>query len=604
MRRSLAILVLVLGGCVAHEKAGDRAAALGDWKTALTEYRQAVASEPDNSELRRKFDEAKKTASSRAYARAKACIAAKDFECSVSEAKYALEIDDGNPEIAALLVDALRLLGMARVEAAVQAAGRGQIREALALLRKAQETSADSAVADACAAAKPDLVARAVFEVERLRAAKGYREALALLPPIIEVDATQRALLETIQREYELHLEQEYERLSAEGDRALEMQEWEAAALNYEAATRVRPVGRAVALGSYARSLLNAEAAKQRQDWLTAAKLYQDAVATGQDRSGYAARENERVELRPYRVRIRSAFVRPTRPDGQPWVGPPNNTALRVVAGIIDVASGGATGGMASVAAAKYDKITKAMPIENAPTLCVRVALPEGRGRRTTAERGIYVVYESDFVLVGNHFDTRRLSFRVTHDPTKGCDGVDVGAMDVSLADLLAKRESPGVLSLINLELMAEPAPEAVDGMFTSMSIIKDGSDLARGWSVARPGAVGFKLTRLVARIAGLDHRAEMMDGPPDLFVEIEQEGHEVFRTPTAQDSWDQIWNPTAAYLFVRPDEPIVVRCYDRDLSNHDILIQTRLPGKALRHGRFSVKTPAGSYLEVQVEPR
>ncbi len=46
------IAAILLAACAAHEKAGDRAAALGDWKSAYTAYRAALAEEPDNPEVK------------------------------------------------------------------------------------------------------------------------------------------------------------------------------------------------------------------------------------------------------------------------------------------------------------------------------------------------------------------------------------------------------------------------------------------------------------------------------------------------------------------------------------------------------------------------
>ena len=74
MTRRLPCLLLALAlACAAHEKSGDRAAALGDWRTAEREYAAAVAKEPENKELQEKYRQAKAAALEDATKRAQAC---------------------------------------------------------------------------------------------------------------------------------------------------------------------------------------------------------------------------------------------------------------------------------------------------------------------------------------------------------------------------------------------------------------------------------------------------------------------------------------------------------------------------------------------------
>jgi hypothetical protein len=102
------ILSLVVTACVAHEKAGDQAAALGDWSAALAHYGQALAKEPDSPELKEKYERARREAVADAYKKAQACAAAGDWSCAVGEADFALQVDSGNREVAAFRADAAR----------------------------------------------------------------------------------------------------------------------------------------------------------------------------------------------------------------------------------------------------------------------------------------------------------------------------------------------------------------------------------------------------------------------------------------------------------------------------------------------------------------
>src|SRR5438552_1518436 len=89
-----AVLLLSLTGCAAHHaKEGDRAAAVGDWKTAEMQYRTALARNPSDPELKTKHDQAKTEAVKQAKARAQSCLQDRNFPCAQSEADYAAGTD-------------------------------------------------------------------------------------------------------------------------------------------------------------------------------------------------------------------------------------------------------------------------------------------------------------------------------------------------------------------------------------------------------------------------------------------------------------------------------------------------------------------------------
>src|SRR5690349_17667146 len=99
-RLGLAVLLFIpLVACVAHEKNGDRAVALGDWKTAVAEYGAALSKDPETPGLKEKYDRARREAGTSTFKRAQACAAAGDWLCAVSEADYVLSLDPGNSEV-------------------------------------------------------------------------------------------------------------------------------------------------------------------------------------------------------------------------------------------------------------------------------------------------------------------------------------------------------------------------------------------------------------------------------------------------------------------------------------------------------------------------
>ena len=90
---SLLLAVVLLASCAAHEKSGDSAAAVGDWRRAVLEYRSAVESSPDDPLLRKKFDEARAQALSSSTQRARLCASQGDFECALDEADFVAGLD-------------------------------------------------------------------------------------------------------------------------------------------------------------------------------------------------------------------------------------------------------------------------------------------------------------------------------------------------------------------------------------------------------------------------------------------------------------------------------------------------------------------------------
>jgi tetratricopeptide (TPR) repeat protein len=600
-RAFLISLSMAVCGCAAHEQAGDQAVAAGQWKTAVSEYGEAVKDAPGDQKAKTKYDNAKESAAGESLSRARACLASKDYECALGEAKDALGMEEGNAEIATFIADASKAFALSKVEAAQRAGADGRFREGLSLTGEAAALSSDPQVGEACAKARSELVAKAIARADELRAARAYKEALELLAVVVEVDRSRQGLLDAATKEQEQFLESEYERLAAEGDIALAAHQWEAASARYEAALQVKPGGWAQSRRAYANAVLAGEKARSRQDWSTATREYREAIASGEDASGFARQQLEQVEIKPYRVLIRSVVVKPFRPDGTPWIGPPNNTGLRVAAALVDVAVGGAP--VASLLADRYDEITKSMPVENAPSLRLQVSLPDGRRFQTAARKGIYATYDAGFVLVGNHFDNRKMNVSVVHEPSAG-NRVEVGNVDVTLAEILARKEIAGAGSLVSLDLKAEPAPDAVEGMVSSMELVKGASDEAQAWSEAGKGRIGVRLERVAVTISPKDQWHEMFDATPDPFVEIEQGGRVVYRSPSAKDAWAQTWLPEATYLFVQPEEQIVVRCWDRDLLKNDLLFAWTVRGRDFGGRQVVINTPNGSRVEMGSEAR
>jgi hypothetical protein len=312
----LALVMLAsLAACAGAEKRGDRAAAVGDWKSAEAMYGEAVRKDPQNPEKRAKWQEARTRALTDAMNRARACQVSQDWECYYLEADYAARLEPGSAEYAAMRADAGRNVAFLRLRRAVEASQRRDHRAAFDLLAQARAASSDPGVEAEAARVSPGIVRGAVDDAMQLRGSQQYAQSIELLTLAANVDGGVRPTLDQVRGEYERWLDAQYEAAVQAGDTLLREQRFAEAQSQYEAALKFRSGGRAAPLARYARALVQGDAAVQRRDWPRATAAYDEAVRTGMDgQGGYAATQLERVRVRPYAIRLRSVLVKPIRP--------------------------------------------------------------------------------------------------------------------------------------------------------------------------------------------------------------------------------------------------------------------------------------------------
>ncbi len=602
MTRAAVVLLLCLTACVAHEKNGDKAAAVGDWRTALAAYREALMREPESPALKEKFERARGEALTAASQRARTCASAQEWQCAVEEADFALSLDGSNTELAAFRADAARALALEVVRRARTAAGAQQFPEAFGLLQRATAVSNHPQVLDESGRAKAEVMRLADVEAERLRQLKAYGRSLTLLRLLVSVDASQQPKLQAVEAEYEQFRVAEYERLTAEGDGALAQRRWAAAQEKYEEALRMKSGGRAEPLARYAQGMAQGEAALAKRDFAGATEGYRLAVASGVDRDGSAAARLAAVEIRPYTIRLRSVLVMPTRLDGRPWAGPANPLLVR----LLDRGMGAVTGGNNTAAWRILIRAAERVPMQNRPTLSVIVTRPDGEQLMTPARQSLYAVYdEPAFVISTNHFDERPLVFQVFHGD--GTSQEEVGTVSVALGELVQREESElSQRSIAALELATGPAEGRVDGMFTGLRPVGDGTNLAQDFSVPTASTRGFRLkgVRAVAMVGDYQNEAGQ-DGSPDLYVELEQAGRVIYRSPVVANVADATWSPTSMNLHVEQTEQLVVRVWDADDGDAaDPVLSTSVPAQNLASGLFQGFTSAGSAVELRFESR
>jgi tetratricopeptide (TPR) repeat protein len=473
MRRTALALAFcalaALAACASSEKLGDRAAATGDWKTAEARYAAALRDDPQNPEKRAKWQQARQAAIQGSVAAARACQVSQDWECAFAESDYLVRIEPGSAEYAALRADAARNAAHLRLRRAVEAGQRRDHRAAFALLEQAKAATPDPGVHAEAQRVAPGIVKAAVDDAMQLRAQQQYPQSIELLGLAANVDGRVRTTLDQVRGEYGRWLDAQYEAAAQQGDALLRERRFAEAAGQYEAALRYKQGGRAEPLLRYARALAAGDAAVQQRDWLAAANAYGAAVQTGMDAGGYAATQLERVRMRPMAIRVRSAIVKPFRPDGSPWSGKRGRGFDRLVGRLASRAFDRAERADAD-AVREALEIYDMLPMENHPDLYATLTLPDGRQYATAPRKGIRARFESIVVLQTNAYDDRPVAIRVLHASPAG--PVEIGAVTVRMMDLLNGGEIAAKdRALLQLKVVAERTPLA-DGAAQGFALV------------------------------------------------------------------------------------------------------------------------------------
>jgi tetratricopeptide (TPR) repeat protein len=460
--RLFVVLAVTLSACMAHDKSGDRAAAVGDWKAAYTEYRQALADEPNDPKMKEKYERARAEALRASTAAARGCLARRDWGCAVGEADFVLSIEPGNTELSEVRRNAGRELALAEVERARAQVAQGQLRQADATIRNAQRLSNDPKVQQSLSQVSGALVTAAVADADRRRAVRQFPEALAVLQLALPYEPALRDRIEGVKQEQAAFLRAEHDRFMAEGEQLLGRNAWGEAAARFNAAQAAMPDDRARAAEQYARLAMGADAAVERGDWPAATRGYQEMVELRVERNGYAAAQLGRVTVRPWAVRIRSVLVSPLRPDGVPWVGPPRKAVVRIASELARLAGAPPN--------APFLMMLNQVPRENQPTVVVEVTAPGAQPLLTAPHRGLYTSLASMVVVGANAFERRRVSFRVLHAEPGGVVE-DMGLVEVPIGELVARgRATLQSETVAALELSVEPADGVPLGSFNDLT--------------------------------------------------------------------------------------------------------------------------------------
>ncbi|MFN0063433.1 MAG: hypothetical protein ACKVPX_13075 [Myxococcaceae bacterium] len=642
---------LLLSSCVAHESNGDRAAALGDWRNAYASYREAVGQYPDDPKLRRKFESAKVEALRAARSKAQTCAAATDWPCAASEAEFALSLEPSDTALAQLYRDASTRVALAQVEGARDAARRLDFETAFQLLRSAGEQGT-AEVQSAAMSARGETLQALSVEAERLWKANEYPQAIALWRLSAPWDGAHRVRLERAEREYRAVAQADYDRRMVAADAALAQRRFADAEAQYRWAAQVLPgAGPAETRARYAGAIALAERAVAGRNYGAAESHLREAIATGEDRDGFATTRLDEVRPRPHEIRLVSVLVFPMRPTGAPWTGG-YNPALELLARLLRARAGD---DLFDALAYEAHRI----PPASSPTLQVDVQLPDGTTMSTVSQQTLHAQLDAPFVITSNAFDDRRLRFRIRH---VGIEPADAALFDVPIRDLLGKSRhvltDRGAARLwITTTVAAEgtpPGPRMMSpppGMgapppaFSAPPAFSEppppppqsaappsAPRSGPSWdstfkpesaapppvpappppapSAQKPApspatASAFTLTGITAEASRFDYQDELKkDGAPDLVVEIEQQGRVVYRSPRLDNQKRAAWKPEGLVLFLSPKEELQVRLLDEDEGGgHDVVLNAALPAAAVQRGAYQTRTPRGSYVNLTFAP-
>jgi tetratricopeptide (TPR) repeat protein len=459
--RSLALGLTLLSACVAHDKAGDKFAAAGDWKNAYAHYKQAAADKPQDPVIRQKLEDARTRALTDASAQANACASQRQWDCALQESDFVVSVDPSRADIAELRSRAATEVALSRLAQVQEEVVRGRLQMAAGLIQQARQLSNDPAVESAARTATQIYASGVADESDRLRAQRRYPEAISLLQAGAQLDPSLRRRLDDTAREYDGWKSSEHDRFLADGEGHLSAGRWAEAQKSLQSAQQMRADERAKALEAYAREMLAGDEAVKRADWTAATRAYRAAAGLRVDR-GFAEEMAAKVTVKPYSVSIRTVVVTPLRPNRQPWVGQPERRLERIQEILADR--------WTDPLAGKVLLALNEVPAANRPDLVVEVTLPNGTRLETKPERAIYATPRAVFVVAANGFDKGKVIFRVLHR-LPGGQPEDIGYADATLGELVSKRTLILQDRAVGaIELTIDPAEGSRPGSFTGLT--------------------------------------------------------------------------------------------------------------------------------------
>lgn len=587
-RFALAAAFAVVAGCHNYQKAGAKAAAVGNWKQAEAEYRVAVHKNPQDAALREQWERAKMEALNQAKGRAQRCIDERNWDCAQQEGDYAASIAEADPLAQQLKRQArtgraLHHLTLARNEIETN------VVHVFDLVDFARGLSADDAVTREAQAINTQAVGAALDQANALRRDAGpagpqggamLDRSIVILARAAKVDPGRvNPVLASARVDKDRWVSAEYERIARDGDGALSRHDWAGAIAIYNQAEQMRQGGRAISGIKYANLVISGDNATNARDFQAAAQAYAAAMALPDDRDRYAAAQHDRVVLRRWKFQIQSVLVHPLRPDGQPWSG----RSSRDLASLANALEQNPS---------NYHALNR-LPRENEPTVTLEVLHSDGRRFASAPVRGYFARFPIEMVIDSNAFDERWVEVRAVHRDGKEVHEIDV--VRIPLKDVVsgARTAPPGTTkSILRMDIGVAPGPSLGEGAVGGLTNIPNETNAGDRDSQSLPGTVGFALTGVEATIPGAT--------PTTPRVEILQRGAVVYRSPMGSPTNALTTAPRAVYLWVDANEQVMVRVLDAQRLMHE----GRVTLANLQTGKAEVGNNQVAWAKLTVTPR
>ena len=255
----------------------------------------------------------------------------------------------------------------------------------------------------------------------------------------------------------EIALQAEYARLLGAGDEASAHHDWPNATAQYAAAIKLRGGAPAAARLEYVQVALTGDEAAKARNWKAAADAYRKAASWPEDRDRYAATQLDRVEVKPWRIRVKDVVVRPVGPDGQPWAGRPSVALQNVLRNIMngDVVN--------------WHEVSK-LPAENIATVVLEIALPDGRRFRSAPKQGVAPTFDADVVVSSNAFEDRTLRLGVLLVPPNGAPLQEIEALILPIKDVIENRDKIHGATILAIDTTATPDRGSQEGVVANLT--------------------------------------------------------------------------------------------------------------------------------------
>ena len=155
---------------------------------------------------------------------------------------------------------------------------------------------------------------------------------------------------------------------------------------------------------------------------------------------------------------MKSVVIKPLRPDGTPWVGPPSVQLVQ------------AAQQMFTPNGINWHYVAK-IPPANIPMLQLQVTMPDGKQYLSASRQGIAPDFDAQVVIETNAFEDRALALAVGFLPPSGAP-MQLDSFTLQIRDLITNKPVPPGQSIAQVTIAAEPARNANEGNMAGLTLV------------------------------------------------------------------------------------------------------------------------------------